>query len=50
MCIISEMELIKNNLDRIKVPGPGDKVFKDECFYSFDTPVIIYHVYKHVLR
>jgi len=32
------MELIKNNLDRIKVPGPGDKVFKDECFYSFDTP------------
>jgi len=32
------MEIIKDNLSRIKVPGPGDKVFKDECFYSFDSP------------
>ena len=34
-----QMEIIKENLSRIKVPGPGDKVFKDECFYSFDSPV-----------
>jgi len=32
------MEIIKENLSRIKVPGPGDRVFKDECFYSFDSP------------
>ena len=32
------MEIIKNNLDRVKTPGPGDKVFKDECFFSFDSP------------
>lgn len=32
------MDIIKENLGRIKVPGPGDKVFKDECFYSFDSP------------
>jgi len=32
------MEIIKENLSRIKVPGVGDKVFKDECFYSFDSP------------
>ena len=34
------MDIIKDNLSRIKVPGPGDKVFKDECFYSFDNPVL----------
>ena len=33
------MEIIKENLSRVKVPGTGDKVFKDECFYSFDCPV-----------
>jgi hypothetical protein len=33
------MEIIKENLSRIRVPGAGDKVFKDECFYSFDSPV-----------
>jgi len=32
------MEIIKENLSRIKVPGLGDKVFKDECFYCFDSP------------
>ena len=32
------METIKNNLDRVKTPGPGDKVYKDECFFSFDSP------------
>ena len=32
------MDIIQNNLDRVKTPGPNDKVFKDECFYSFDSP------------
>jgi len=33
------MEVINANLDRIKAPGNGAKVYKDECFYSFDSPV-----------
>jgi len=32
------MEIINSNLDRIKTPGNNDKVYKDECFYSFDSP------------
>jgi hypothetical protein len=23
-----------------RIPGPHDKVYKDECFFSFDSPVI----------
>ena len=33
------MDVIGANLDRIKTPGPNDRVYKDECFYSFDSPV-----------
>jgi len=32
------MDVMKENLSRIRVPGAGDKVFKDECIYSFDSP------------
>jgi len=32
------MEVLKGSLDRIRVPGGRDKVFKDECLYSFDSP------------
>lgn len=32
------MNIIKENEDRVKVPGPGSRVYKDECFYSFDSP------------
>jgi len=32
------MEVVKGNLSRIRVPGQADKVFKDECLYSFDSP------------
>ena len=32
------MDIIKSNLDRIKTPGPNDRVYKCECFYSFDSP------------
>ena len=32
------MDIIKSNSERIKTPGPNDKVFKDECFFSFDSP------------
>ena len=26
-------------VDRIRVPSGGDKVYNDQCVYSFDTPV-----------
>jgi len=32
------METIKENITRIRTPAAGDKVFKDECMYSFDNP------------
>jgi len=32
------MEVLKGNLDRVRVPGAQSKVFKDECLYSFDSP------------
>ena len=31
------MEYLKSK--SIRVPGGGDKVFKDECVYCFDSPV-----------
>lgn len=27
------------HLASVKIPGSGDKVFKDECVFSFDSPV-----------
>lgn len=32
------MELLKRQLDEVKIPGPNDKIYKDECMFSFDTP------------
>jgi hypothetical protein len=25
--------------ENVRLPGPQNKVYKDECIYSFDTPV-----------
>ena len=34
------MEAIQNkNLDVLRVARGGDKVYKDECIYCYDTPV-----------
>ena len=30
--------LIRNHLSRVKIPSLQDKVYKDECIYSFDNP------------
>lgn len=27
------------HLSKIKIPKSSDKVYKDECVYSFDSPV-----------
>lgn len=33
------MDILSQHLRNIKVPTSSDKVYKDECVYSFDTPV-----------
>lgn len=33
------MDLLNQHLSKIRVPGPNDKVYKDECMFSFDNPV-----------
>lgn len=30
---------ISEHLKRISVPRSGDKIYKEECVFSFDTPV-----------
>lgn len=30
---------ISKHLKRISVPRSGDKIYKEECVFSFDTPV-----------
>jgi hypothetical protein len=32
-------EMLKPYLSFVRKPKAGDKVFKDECVFSFDTPV-----------
>ncbi|XP_069988102.1 ubiquitin carboxyl-terminal hydrolase 5 [Penaeus vannamei] len=32
------MEKLREHFSRIRVPKGGDKVYKDECMFSFDTP------------
>ncbi|XP_012275287.1 ubiquitin carboxyl-terminal hydrolase 5 [Orussus abietinus] len=32
------MEILRQHLDKVEVPKAGDKVYKDECIFSFDTP------------
>jgi ubiquitin carboxyl-terminal hydrolase 5/13 len=32
------LPVIRRCMSTFKVPGPGDRVLKDECAYSFDTP------------
>ena len=33
------MDKLRQNFSKIRVPSQTDKVFKDECMFSFDTPV-----------
>lgn len=35
----SHIELLRTHFSNISVPQPTDKVYKDECVYSFDSPV-----------
>eukprot|EP00039_Didymoeca_costata_P011499 m.161936 g.161936 ORF g.161936 m.161936 type:complete len:804 (+) comp15194_c0_seq3:191-2602(+) len=33
------MDLVRQGMSGVRVPGPGDLVYKDECMFSFDTPL-----------
>lgn len=35
------MELLTPYLENIKIPTANNKVYKDECVFSFDNPVSI---------
>ncbi|KAJ0839606.1 putative ubiquitinyl hydrolase 1 [Helianthus annuus] len=33
-----EMELLRSNLSRVRIPEPTNRIYKQECCISFDTP------------
>ena len=35
--------LLQKDLGSVRTPRGGDRVHKDECIYSFDTPVRPHH-------
>lgn len=42
------MDSLTPHLSKIKIPGPQDKVYKDECVYSFDNPVNLFIIYVSI--
>lgn len=36
------IEALKPHLSSIRTPVAGDKVFKDQCAFSFDSPVSLH--------
>lgn len=39
--VLPVMDLLQGHLSNIRVPQESDRVFKDECLFSFDSPVSI---------
>ena len=37
----SEASMLSPQAGKVRIPEPRDKVFKDEGFFSFDSPVCI---------
>jgi hypothetical protein len=33
------MDLLRANLHKVRIPEPTNRIHKDECCVSFDTPV-----------
>ena len=40
--MLSNMQELEKHIKTVKVPKIGDKIYKDECVWSFDTPVSIF--------
>ena len=34
-----DLSLLTSHAGRVRIPDQRDKVYKDECFFSFDSPV-----------
>ena len=39
------MEIVRANVKNVRIPKTGDLIYKDECIFSFDTPVRIHVMY-----
>ncbi len=39
---------LEKHLHKIKSPLGGEKVYKDECAYSFDTPVRLFYKFEFI--
>lgn len=37
------MDLLRSNLSHVRIPEPTNRIFKQECCFTFDTPVINYN-------
>ncbi|KAJ9588235.1 hypothetical protein L9F63_018399, partial [Diploptera punctata] len=35
---MAAIELLSSHLNKIKIPGNSDKIYKDECIFCFDSP------------
>lgn len=33
------LKALAQHIKSVRIPEPGDKIYKEECVYSFDTPV-----------
>ncbi len=38
MSLSELLPIIRSQFSKLKICGPQDKVYKDECVYSFDSP------------
>jgi hypothetical protein len=36
---MTAIDLLTPHLNSVKIPGNSQKIYKDECVFSFDTPV-----------
>lgn len=37
--MLDPMDLLRSNLSRVRIPEPTNRIYKQECCISFDTPV-----------
>ncbi|TKY66627.1 Ubiquitin carboxyl-terminal hydrolase 14 [Spatholobus suberectus] len=45
---IEPLDLLRSNLSRVQIPEPTNRIYKHECYVSFDSPVERWFVHRHV--